>query len=141
MQFGLKINRIDVLAPIVADVDGINSKIYNNQLKNGVAQLKGSALPGGGGNIVLFGHSSSYLGTGAYSQIFTRLGELRAKDRIDIYYEGKDYQYAVFQRDVVDVGDQSALAKTNREQLTIITCWPVGSDVQRYVIRARLVSS
>jgi len=135
-KFGLKIEKIQVLAPVIKDVDGNKESAYNKALESGVAHYKGTHLPGGGGNIFIFGHSSSNIGTGKYAKIFAHLGELEKGDLIIIIYNDKEFKYTVSEKKVVEESDTSVLKATKKEQLTLMTCWPVGTRDKRLVIKA-----
>ena len=135
-QFGIKIAKIEVLAPVIKEVDGTEKTVYNKELENGAAHYKGTALPGEKSNIFIFGHSSAIFGTGEYAEIFARLGELEADDEIIIYYENNEYEYYVFEKKVVEKTELSVLMPTEEEQLTLMTCWPIGSNVKRLIIKA-----
>lgn len=138
-NFGIKIDKIGVLAPIVEGVSGRDKNIYNLALKRGVAHLKGSALPGKGSNIFIFGHSSSNIGFGPYSKVFAKLNELERGDKIIIFYKNKEYIYLVFEKKVVEKNDLSVVKPTPKEQLTLMTCWPIGTADKRLIIKSFLV--
>lgn len=136
-QFGIKIDKLDVLAPVIKDVDGKDKTEYLNKLKEGVAHFKSTSLPGlGKGNIFIFGHSSSISGTGKYSKIFARLDELKEGDQIKIFYQDKEFTYKVTEKKIVEATDLSVLEQTKKEKLTLMTCWPVGTKDKRLIIIA-----
>jgi len=134
-NFGLKIEKIGIVVPIVPQVDGNQENIYNNALKKGVAHLKDSAFPGDRGNIFIFGHSSSTIRS-PYSKIFARLSNLTNGDKIVVFYKNKEYIYYVFEKKVVEANDVSVAMPTEKEQLTLMTCWPIGTDKKRLIIKA-----
>lgn len=136
-EFSLSIPKINVEATVIPKVDGMNEKIYQEALKKGVAHYKGTALPNSGSNMVIFGHSSSILGFGQYSKIFARLDDLEKNDEISINYNGETYKYAVESKRVVSAKEVSVLSPTEREQLTLITCWPVGTNQKRLIVIAK----
>jgi len=137
-EFGIKIDKLDVLAPIIKNVDGTNKSIYYKALEKGTAHYKGTALPDEGSNIFIFGHSSSIFGKGNYDKIFSRLGELTKDDKITIFYQDKEYQYLVFEKKVIESTEVSVLSPTKKEQLTLMTCWPIGTNKKRLIIKAKL---
>jgi len=136
-QFDLKIDKIGIFASVIPNVDGTNQDIYNESLEKGVAHYKGTALPNSGSNIFIFGHSSTILGVGPYAKIFARLGELDPGDIIEINFNQNIYRYSVFKKEIVLSTDTSVLKPTEKEQLTLMTCWPVGTDKKRLVILAK----
>ena len=124
------------MAPVIKDVDGTNKATYNKELEKGVAHYKGTALPDQGSNIFVFGHSSPTIETGPYVEIFARLDELEADDKITIYYENQEYEYYVFEKRAIEKTETSVLLPTEKEQLTLMTCWPIGSNARRLIIKA-----
>jgi LPXTG-site transpeptidase (sortase) family protein len=134
-EFGIKIDKIDILAPVIKDVDGSNKTEYLKKLKEGVAHFKNSALPGDKkGNIFIFGHSSSASGTGEYSKIFARFDELQENDEITIFYQNKELKYKITDKSIVEATDLSVLDQTKKERLTLMTCWPIGTKDKRLII-------
>jgi len=133
-QFGLIINKLGVLVPVIPDVEGNNKPAYLKALTRGVAQYKGTAKPGEGGNIFIFGHSSTLIGTGNYAQVFASLNELKKGDEAIVTYRENDYRYVVSAKKVVASDDVSVLAPTKTEQLTLMTCWPIGSNAKRLIV-------
>lgn len=137
-EFGIKIEKIEVLTPVIQDVDGTKKSIYNKMLKKGVAHYKGTSLPGKGSNIFIFGHSSTLLSKDPSIVFFVRLDELTEGDKIVVYYQGKEYRYSVFEKKIVAKNDLSVLKATKEEQLTLMTCWPIGSNAKRLIVKASL---
>jgi len=135
-QFELIIDKIDVSVHVTPNVLGTDNQIYTEALKNGVAHYKGTALPASGSNILIFGHSSAVKGSGAYAKIFSRLKELVSGDEIEIKFNNKNYQYLVTDIKIVSKTDISPIKPTEREQLTLMTCWPIGTDKKRLIVIA-----
>jgi sortase A len=136
-DFGIEIPKIKVSASVTSDVDGNNEELYNESLKNGLAHYKGSALPGARGNIFIFGHSSNVNDSGPYAKIFSKLNDLSIGDTIKVTYKDKVYSYIVSEKRVVNDTDTSPLNLTTSEQLTLMTCWPVGTTDKRLIIIAK----
>lgn len=131
----LKISKIKVEAPIILDVNGNNKEIYFKALEGGVAHFRGTAKPGEGSNIFIFGHSSFYPDRpGDYKEIFLSLADLSLDDEIIIYYQGKNYQYRVVETKIVEPTDVSVLKPTAQEQVTLMTCVPPGTVEKRLVV-------
>lgn len=138
-QFGLVIDKIGVEVPIVSNVDGDNKLVYLRALKKGVAHYRGTAFPGGGTNIFIFGHSSMTTGSGPYAEVFARLPELTPGDEITVYYQAQELKYKVAKKKIIEKTDVDVLDPTPKEQLTIMTCWPIGSNEKRIIIIANPV--
>jgi sortase A len=137
-DFVIKIPKIAVEAPVLLDVDPNDKNQYNQKLKNGVALMTGSALPGSGkGKIFIYGHSSA-AETSKYQKIFSELNDLVAGDDILVRYNGVDYNYIVKTKKVVEENDLSVLDQTENETLSLMTCWPIGTDKERLIVSGSL---
>jgi sortase A len=134
-EFGLKIDKLNLLVPIIKDVDGGNKEAYNKALKEGVAHFKDSALPGEKGNIFIFGHSSAEVRSD-YWKIFATLSDLEVGNEISVFYQGNVYKYKVSEKKTVEPTDLSVLKKGKKEVLTLMTCWPLGTNLKRLIIKA-----
>ena len=132
-NFGLEIDKLSISVPIIKDVDGSDKDKYNKALKKGLAHYKGTALPGEKGNIFIFGHSSSDE-AGPYGKVFAKLNDLGKGDLIRVYYQLKEYDYEVYEKKVVEATDLYVLDRGDKEKLTLMTCWPVGTKDKRLVV-------
>lgn len=142
-QYGIVIEKINANARIIPEVSPANEKEYTAALKMGVAEALGSTPPGQPGNLYLFSHSTDApWNIIRYNAIFFLLRELQSGDKIIIFYNNKRYDYIVFDKIVTSAHDISYL--TNRYAvpvLTLQTCDPPGTLLNRLVVRAKLVSS
>lgn len=136
-QFELSIPKLGMSVNVVPNVDGGSDDIYNEALKSGVAHYKNTALPGSGSNILIFGHSSGVWGAGSYTKIFSKLNNLVNGDEIVLKYNYKNYKYLVSNKKIIKATDLSPTEPTEREQLTLMTCWPIGTDSQRLTVIAK----
>lgn len=115
-------------------------KDMQNALQNGVVHYPGTALPGDNGNVVITGHSSYYAwDSGRFKDVFALLHDVKMGDKIVIYFNQKKFIYEVFEIKKVSPKDVDVLAPTNSEQLTLITCTPMGTNLRRLILTARLV--
>lgn len=136
--FWLIIDKISVRAPVIADVDPSDENVYQKALENGAVHSKGNVHPGEKGNCFIFGHSSYYENKpGNYKTIFSCLPDLTSGDKITIYYNEKEYNYVVSYTKIVDPSDVNVIKNTLEERLTLMTCWPLGTDKQRFVVVAK----
>lgn len=137
-NFSIVIPKIGANARIIPQVDPSNDKIYLDALKKGVAQAAGTAFPGEGGHIFLFAHSTDYFwNVSTYNAVFYLLSKLENGDEINLFYLGQRYVYRVIGSEVVDPTQVQYLTrKTNREFLTLQTCWPPGTTLQRLLVFA-----
>lgn len=109
-------------------------------LRNGVIHYPGTKLPGEDGNIVITGHSSYYAwDPGRFKDVFALLHDVRQGDRIVVYFNQKKYIYEVSNIKVVLPKDVDILGPSKSEQLTLITCTPIGTNLKRLIVTAKLV--
>jgi len=128
----LEIPKIGVDAPIIWNVP--EDQIIE-QLQNGVVQYQWTALPGQPGNIFITGHSSYYIwAPGGYKDVFALLDRLSAGDKIYIQYEGATFTYQVIGQKVVSPNDLSVLAPSGENILSLMTCVPVGTNINRLIV-------
>lgn len=133
----IQIPKINAQAPIITEVDPFNEASYREKLKEGVAQAKGTAIPGEKGTSFLFAHSSGPPWEIArYNTVFFRLGELNKGDVVLIFKNGKRLQYKVTGKKEVWPQDVSVFKNLSKTQLIIQTCTPIGTDFKRLLIYA-----
>ncbi len=142
-NFGIVIEKINANAKVVANVDPSSEREYYQALTLGVAHAKGTSLPGEKGNIYLFSHSTDApWNIVRFNAIFYLLREVETGDRVIIFYQGKRFDYLVFDKVIARPNDVSFL--TNRydgEVLTLQTCDPPGTLFNRLIVRAKLAGS
>lgn len=141
-DFGIVIEKINANARVVANVDPVDEKSYVDALSKGVAHAKGTALPGQKGNIYLFSHSTDApWNIIRYNAIFYLLNKLDTGDRVILFYQGRRYDYIVFDKTIASPTDTHFLTDTyNESVLTLQTCDPPGTLVNRLLVRAKLAS-
>lgn len=140
----LIIPKINVDVPVAYDT----TPDYNAQMtamQNGVAYFGipgANSKPGQVGNTVLSGHSSNdIIDKGDYKFIFARLDQVDKGDAIYVNYQGKRYTYTVTKKSVVAPTDVHALVyPTAKPVLTLITCTPLGTSLNRLLVTAEQVS-
>lgn len=137
-NFSIVIPKIGANSNIIGNVDSANEEEYSNALKYGVAHALGTAFPGEGGHIFLFAHSTDYFwNVGAYNAIFYLLYKLEKNDEVNLFYKGQRYRYQVVSKQIVDPSQVEYITrKTNKEFLTLQTCWPPGTTLKRQLIFA-----
>jgi sortase A len=134
-EFGLEIDKLNILVPVIKNVDANDKPAYEQALKKGVAQFDGTALPGEPGNIFIFGHSSADIKSD-YSKIFVGINDLEKNDEIILYYQNNEYKYKVKEKKIVKATNLSVAAKGDKEMLTLMTCWPIGTKAKRLIVIA-----
>lgn len=135
------IPKINVDAPVVDIKDYSNESILEG-IKHGVGHYPGTALPGRIGNTFLTGHSSYYWWSeGKYNQVFGLLHKVEAGDLIYIYYKGGKYVYQATGKIVVNPQDVHVLDPTPEPTLSLMTCTPIGTNLRRLIVQAKLIGS
>lgn len=133
----LIIPEIQVDAPIIWNIDSAD---ITQNLEKGVVHYKGTALPGQTGNIFITGHSSYYSwAQGDYKTVFALLDKIKIGDKIYLQHLGKTLIYEVNETKVVSPDDLSSLNPTSNKTLTLMTCVPVGTNLQRLIVTAHQV--
>ena len=137
-EFSIVVPKIGANAKIFANTDAANEKEYLDVLEEGVAHTLGTAFPGEAGHIFLFAHSTDYFwNVGNYNAVFYLLYKLEKSDEVNLFYKGQRYVYRVIGSEIVDPSQVQYLTrKTNREFLTLQTCWPPGTTLKRLLVFA-----
>jgi sortase A len=141
-DFSLVIERIGVNAPIVADVSVSDEKAYIEALKNGIAHASSSKYPSKKpGNVYLFAHASvNFWRLGKYATVFNLLRKLDLGDRVHVFYKGEPYIYEVVNKEVMKGWNTYPITRPVVEPiLTLQTCDPPGTTINRLVVTAKLV--
>jgi len=140
----LIIPKINVDVPVIYDI----SNDYDTQMEamgRGVAQFAipgANSHPGEIGNTVIAGHSSSDLfDSGKYKFIFAQLDKLEVGDIIYANYKSVRYAYTVTKKEVVKPTNVDVLIySTKTPVLTLITCTPLGTAINRLLVTAEQIS-
>lgn len=141
-NFSVVIPKIGANAKILSNIDASDEKAYLDALNKGVAHALGTKFPGESGHIFLFAHSTDYFwNVGTYNAIFYLLNKLSKGDEVDLFYKGQRYVYKVINSAIVDPSQVEYLTrKSNKEFLTLQTCWPPGTTFKRLLIFATRVA-
>jgi LPXTG-site transpeptidase (sortase) family protein len=117
--------------------DAVSKEGVLSVLNQGVGHL--FSYPGGGGKIMVYGHSSGYpWDVSEYTKIFRRINELEPGDKVYITYAGKLHIYEVTHEQTIIAKDANKAFqdKGAGEELILFTCWPPDSIAQRYLVHA-----
>jgi sortase A len=105
------------------------------ELKKGVGQHIGSALPGSPGNLVLSAHND------IYGEIFRNLDRLEPGDEIIVSTERRSFRYVVREIDIVEPTDVWVMAPTEYAAATLVSCYPYLVNNKRIVVFADLADA
>lgn len=136
------IPKINLEAPIVDSIGENTEDAIQAGLENGVALYPFTGKPGEKANPIFFGHSSNNLfNKGKYKFVFVRLHQLQVGDTYAINYNGVQYVYKIFSREVVTPDRVDVLyAQPKPVMSTLITCDPPGTSDLRLVLQAEQIS-
>lgn len=134
----LVIPKIGTDAPILWNVDATET---NAKLLEGIVHSKDTALPGKMGNIFLTGHSSYYSWVDSnYKDVFALLDKLEENDKVYIKYESKVFTYVVQSKKVVKPTNTEVMDQGSDYELTLMTCVPIGTNINRLVVKAKQIN-
>ncbi|NBU33276.1 class D sortase [bacterium] len=136
------IPKINLEVPVVYDLNTTEEKDVQAGLENGVVHYSTSVEPGQVGNVVIVGHSSNnILNKGKYKFAFVLLKRLEIGDTISLQKGGIRYTYEVYDKKIVKPTDVSVLGTTAKPNtVTLITCDPPGTSLNRLVVVAEQIS-
>jgi|GEM_PF-2559240 len=138
----LSIPKLNMQVPLIWTDDPVN---FDNDLTRGVVHYPGTALPGENGMVYVSGHSSDYFWKShPYKQVFARINSLETGDDVFMEVYGKDgkiynYRYRVTVETIYAPDDQRQFTDNSGAKLNLSTCWPIGTQKDRYVVTAELV--
>lgn len=131
---------LGIETPIVW-LDSTEESALQEKLKEGVVHYAGTANPGEKGNSFIFGHSSYYWWDWSpYASVFANLEQIKIGDKILVYYKQDLVIYEVKETKVVDPTDLSVLKQGNKNQITLMTCTPLGTSLQRFIVVAEQIN-
>jgi LPXTG-site transpeptidase (sortase) family protein len=140
-RIGKNIPLVDVTVDHGASFETMH-EVFMEELRKGIVRYPGTARPGEVGNSFIFGHSSNFPWVKSeYNDVFALLDKLQKGDEIIIYYYQKKYVYTVTDHAEVKPGDVRTLnaRDKNKKELSLMTCWPVGTTLDRLIVFAELV--
>ena len=140
-DFSIVIPKIAANAPVVPNINAGDREEYLEALQTGVAHAEGTAFPGEGGHIYMFAHSTDYVwNVGSYNAVFYLLYKLEVGDEVNIFYKGQRFVYKVTGKEIINPDQVDYITrKTDKEFLTLQTCWPPGTTLKRQMIFAERV--
>lgn len=140
----LIIPKINIDVPVVYEI-GSDHDSQMNAMTKGVAHFSipgANSIPGQIGNTVISGHSSNdLLDSGDYKFIFAQLDKLNIGDTIYLNYKSVRYTYTITKKETVKPSQVDKLIyPTTKPILTLITCTPIGTSINRLLVTAEQIS-
>lgn len=142
-KIGKNIPLIDVSVDHGASFETMH-EVFMEELRKGIVRYPGTAEPGTLGNTFIFWHSSNFPWVKSeYNDVFALLDKLEKGDEIIIYYYQKKFVYKVTEHREVTPGDVKTLESRDKtkKELSLMTCWPVGTTLDRLIVFAELDES
>ena len=117
--------------------------IFMKELEKWVVRYPSSAKPWNEWNSFIFGHSSNFPWMKwNYNDVFSLLDNVEFNDEIIVYYWQKKYVYKIREKKVIKPWDVSILKRDKkRSELTLMTCWPIWTTLNRLIVTWDLVVS
>lgn len=139
-KIGKNIPLVDLQNKTVQNVKQLED-IFMKELVNGIVRYPWSARPWEVGNSFIFGHSSNFPWLEwKYNDVFALMDHLEFWDKIITYYWQTKYVYKIKEKKVIRPGDTSVLKRNNNiSEITLMTCRPVGTTLNRMVVVWELV--
>lgn len=108
-------------------------------LLDGVVHYPGTAEPGKKGNFFVTGHSSNvFWEHSTYNSVFALLPKIEVGTEITVTKDQHEYTYVVTEKQEVSPKDVSVLIQGDDYKMTLMTCTPVGTTLNRLVVTAEL---
>lgn len=138
-DFSVIIPKINANAKVVKDVDPFDSRIYQVALTRGIAHAKGTSTPDQPGNTFIFAHSAlNWYQSSQFNAVFYLLNKLEKDDEVIVYYQKEKYKYIVTETKIIKGDELDYLSSNlNTNQLTLMTCWPPGTTLNRLIVIAK----
>jgi sortase A len=118
---------------------GLNTTVRegtgDNILLLAAGHMRGTAFPGGNGNVAVAGHRDT---------LFSGLARIQKNDLIEFETLHGSYRYQVASMEIVPPDDVSVLKPHRYSELTLITCYPfdyIGPAPKRFIVKARQISA
>jgi len=136
------IPKINLEVPVVFGMTTIDENQVQAELENGVVHYASTPNPGESGNVAIVGHSSNnILNSGKYKFAFVLLKKLEPEDTFFVQKDGIRYTYKVYKKEVVGPDNVSVLNTQEKPNtITLITCDPPGTSINRLIITAEQIS-
>jgi LPXTG-site transpeptidase (sortase) family protein len=111
------------------------------ELEDWVVRYPWSSEPWRKWNTFIFGHSSNYPWIKwDYNDVFSLLWQVNLWDEIVSYYWQKKYKYRIIEKKVITPWNVSILKREkNKSELTLMTCWPVWTTINRLIVIWELI--
>lgn len=118
------------------------STVGAEDLNHSLIHYGGTGLPGEYGTGVVFGHSilPVFFDPYSYKAMFSTIHTLEKGDKVIVNYDGIEYTYEVYDKQVVNPTDVSILEQHfDNSYLNLVSCYPPGTYYKRLVVKTSMV--
>ena len=137
---------LDVNVPLLQssftnNITQITKEDMDKDLYKGVVQYPTTPLAGQWGNTLVFWHTSyESRKHNPYATVFAKLPKLTNGNIMQVIQNGKLYEYEMVDRKIVAPSqvNEEYMKYTKGNYLTLLGCYPIGSDKQRIMIIGKL---
>lgn len=133
---------VDIKRKLVSWKNELN-EIFMDELKNWVIRYPWSVKPWEFWNTFIFWHSSNFPWISwEYNEVFALLDKVEFDDEIIVYYWQEKYTYKIREKKVIRPWNVWVLKnKKTKKEITIMTCWPVWTTLNRLIVVWELVEN
>jgi sortase A len=103
-------------------------------LDDGIWRRPHTSTPDNGSNTVIVGHRFTYHS----KPPFYHLDKLAENDKILVVYDGKIYEYKIFEERITHANDKTVEAQSQENILTLYTCDPLWTAENRLIYTSSL---
>lgn len=146
IQAEVIIDRLGIAVPIVWSTSVLEADLQKD-LELGAIRYLGTPNPGDRGNSFITAHSSGYAWQqGQYKKAFVNLGKLNiGDDDIIVVYKKNGVPvykawFKVTEKEVVKATDTRMIEQKETTEMTLVTCWPIGTNLRRLMVKTELIA-
>ncbi len=113
---------------------------FNTELFSWVVKYPSTPEPWHKWNTLIFGHTSYYRWKkNPYWEVFAKIYDLKVWDAIKVARKWQMYEYEIVESKIVKPWEVDAeyMKFTNWEYITLMWCYPIGTDTRRWLIIAK----
>lgn len=141
------IPKININAPLnqssfTKHINEITLQDFDKDLYEGVVQYPTTPHAGKYWNTLLFGHTSyESWKNNPYATIFSQITKLEDGDVVEIIQDGVLHKYKIFEKTIINPDQVNAEYLKHQEGnfISLLGCYPIGSDKQRILIVGELI--
>lgn len=141
----LIIERLGITVPIIWS-ESTKEADLQKDLEHGALRYPSTPEPGNIGNSFITAHSSDYpWKSGIYKKAFSKLGKLEVgNDDIIVVYKKngesvRQIRFKVTDKAIVKATDMRMIEQKEKTEMTLVTCWPIGTNLLRLMVKTERI--